>query len=145
MRYKRTDWLQTGDERLMEIDRDALQKKVHELYAREHAELGERGTLEHLERGGQWKLADTLSAGGVLVFPHAGVHDCGYQMAACAQAALDSGADKVVVISVLHAFTPAMEQARVAVAAGEDPADFEFWEFKGRVSTVATNGEATTP
>ncbi|MCY3831829.1 MAG: hypothetical protein OXG85_02360 [Chloroflexi bacterium] len=115
----------------MNLDRDALQKKVHELYAREHAELGERGTLEHLERGDQWKLANTLSAGGVLVFPHAGVHDCGYQIAACVQAALDSGADKVVVISVLHAFTPTMEKARVAVAAGEDPAQFEFWGIQG--------------
>ena len=115
----------------MELDRDALQKKVHALYAREHAELGEAGTLEHLERGRQWKLADTLNAGGVLVFPHAGVHDCGYQIAACVHAALDSGADKIVVLSVLHAFTPAMEAARVAVAAGEDPAKFEFWGIQG--------------
>ena len=115
----------------MDLDRDALQKKVHELYAREHAELGEIGTLEHLERGQQWQLADTLSAGGVLVFPHAGVHDCGYQIAACVHAALDSGADKVVVLSVLHAFTPAMEEARVAVAAGEDPARFAFWGIQG--------------
>ena len=115
----------------MELDRDALQKKVHELYAREHAELGEAGTWEHLERGQQWNLADTLSAGGVLVFPHAGVHDCGYQIAACVHAALDSGADKVVVLSVLHAFTPAMEAARVAVAEGEDAAQFEFWGVQG--------------
>ena len=115
----------------MELDRDALQKKVHELYAREHAELGERGTLEQLERGRGWDLAHTLGAGGVLVFPHAGVHDCGYQIAACVQAALDSGADKVIALSVLHAFTPAMEAARVAVAAGEDPAGFEFWGIQG--------------
>lgn len=115
----------------MELDRDALQKKVHALYAREHAELGERGTLEQLERGREWNLAGALSAGGVLVFPHAGVHDCGHQIAACAQAALDSGAGKVVVLSVLHAFTPAMEAARVAVAAGADPAAFEFWGIQG--------------
>ena len=115
----------------MELDRDALQKKVHELYAREHAELGEAGTLEHLERGRAWRLADTLNAGGVLVFPHAGVHDCGYQVAACVNAALDSGADKVVVLSVLHAFTPEMEAARVAVAAGADPAQFKFWGIQG--------------
>lgn len=115
----------------MELDRDALQKKVHALYAREHAELGEAGTLEHLERGQQWKLGDTLRSGGVLVFPHAGVHDCGYQIAACVHAALDSGAEKVVVLSVLHAFTLAMEQARVAVAAGEDPSKFEYWGIQG--------------
>ena len=115
----------------MELDRDALQKKVHELYAREHAELGESGTLEHLERGEAWQLADTLDSGGVLVFPHAGVHDCGYQIAACVHAALNSGADKIVVLSVLHAFTPAMETARVAVAQGADPAQFELWGIQG--------------
>ena len=115
----------------MELDRDALQKKVHALYAREHAELGERGTTEHLERGRQWQLADTLNAGGLLVFPHAGVHDCGYQIAACVHAALDSGAEKVVVLSVLHAFTPAMEAARVAVAAGDDPGAYEFRGIQG--------------
>ncbi len=115
----------------MDLDRDALQKKVHELYAREHAELGEGGAIEHLERGRQWNLADTLSAGGVLVFPHAGVNDCGYQIAACVHAALDCGADKVVVLSVLHAFTPAMEAARVAVARGDDPARYEFWGIQG--------------
>ena len=115
----------------MELDRDALQKKVHALYAREHAELGEAGTLEQLERGRQWQLAGTLNAGGLLVFPHAGVHDCGYQIAACVHAALDSGADKIVVLSVLHAFTPAMERARVEVAAGADPAGYEFWGIQG--------------
>ena len=115
----------------MELDRPELQRKVLALYAREHAELGEAGTLAQLERGRGWRLADTVSGGGLLIFPHAGVHDCGYQIAACVQAALDSGADKVVVLSVLHAFTPAMEAARVAVAAGADPANFEFWGIQG--------------
>lgn len=115
----------------MELDRDALQKHVHELYAREHAELGEKGTAEHLERGRQWQLSETLDAGGVLVFPHAGVHDCGYQIAACVHAAIESGADKVVVLSVLHAFNQAMEDARIAVANGADPAQSEFWGIQG--------------
>ena len=115
----------------MELDRDQLQKDIHALYAREHAELGEQGTLEHLERGRQWDLSGALSAGGVLVFPHAGVKDCGYQIAACVQACLDSGADCVVVISVLHAFTDAMEQARRRVAAGGDPANEPFWGIQG--------------
>lgn len=115
----------------MVLDRGALQKKVHQLYAKEHAELGETGTMEHLARGRQWQLDATLSAGGVLVFPHAGVHDCGYQIAACVHAALDSGADKVVVLSVLHAFSQEMEDARVDVAAGGDPAESEFWGIQG--------------
>ena len=112
-------------------DRSAVQKKIHELYAREHAELGDAGTLDHLERGGQWQLADTLKGGGVLIFPHAGVHDCGYQIAACVHAALDSGADKVVVLSVLHAYTVDMEAARIATANGEDPVNFKYWGIQG--------------
>ncbi|RMF81175.1 MAG: hypothetical protein D6737_05780 [Chloroflexi bacterium] len=115
----------------MELDRDQLQKQIHELYAREHAELGEHGTLEHLERGREWDLSGTLSAGGVAVFPHAGVQDCGYQIAACVHAALDSGADRVIVISVLHAFNDTMERARQAVAAGGDPAEWDLWGIQG--------------
>jgi hypothetical protein len=115
----------------MERDYEKLRQDIHALYAREHAELGEAGTLEHLERGRQWDLSETLNNGGVLVFPHAGVQDCGYQIAACVHACLDSGADTVLVVSVLHAFTPEMEQARQAVAAGEDPSKFEFWGIQG--------------
>lgn len=115
----------------MELERDELQKQIHELYAREHAELGDAGTLEHLERGKQWDLSGTLSAGGILVFPHAGVADCGYQVSACVHAALDSGADKVVVLSVLHAFTQDMEDARVRVANGGDPSAERFWGIQG--------------
>ena len=115
----------------MELDRDQLQKDIIALYTREHAELGDQGTLEHLEKGRQWDLFATLNAGGVLVFPHAGVKECGYQIAACVHACLDSGAKRVVVISVLHAFTDAMEQARRRVAGGGDPAQETFWGIQG--------------
>lgn len=115
----------------MDIKRDELQEKIHALYAREHAEMGEAGTLERLERAEQWDLSGTLSAGGVLVFPHAGVQDCGHQIAACVQAALNSGADRVIVVSVLHAFTDEMEQARRRVAAGGDPAQEIHWGIQG--------------
>lgn len=115
----------------MELDRVQLQKDIHALYAREHAELGEQGTLEHLERAEQWDLSGTLKAGGVLVFPHAGVKDCGYQIAACVQACLNSGADQVLVLSVLHAFTQEMEDARRRVAAGGDVTKEVFWGIQG--------------
>lgn len=113
------------------MERDELQEKILKLYADEREELGDSGTHEHLERGKAWDLSDTVSAGGVLVFPHINIQDCGYQVAACVHAALDSGADKVVVLSVLHAFTPEMEEARVAVANGEDPSKFKFWGIQG--------------
>ena len=34
----------------MKLDRPKLQKEIHELYAREHAALGESGTLALLEK-----------------------------------------------------------------------------------------------
>ena len=112
-------------------DYEKLRRDIHALYARQHAELGEKGTLEHLERGRQWDFTGTLNAGGVLVFPHAGVQDCGYQIAACVNACLDSGADTVLVVSVLHAFSAEMDAARHAVADGADPADDEYWGIQG--------------
>ncbi|KAA3644948.1 MAG: hypothetical protein DWQ07_16230 [Chloroflexi bacterium] len=115
----------------MELDRDQLQKDIHALYKREHDELGEEGTYRLLDEAKQWDLSGTLANGGVVVFPHAGVAECGQQIAAAVHACLDSGAERVIVISVLHAFTEKMEQARVAVAEGDDPANWEFWGMQG--------------
>lgn len=115
----------------MKLNRTKLQKEIHALYAREHAELGEVGTLALLDKARQWNLSNTLADGGVIVFPHAGVADCGHQIAAAVHACLDSGADRVLVISVLHAFTDEMENARIAVANGDDPANWPFWGIQG--------------
>lgn len=115
----------------MKLNRTKLQNEIHALYRDEHNAMGERGTLERLDRARQWDLAPTLKQGGVLVFPHAGVLDCGHQIAACVNACLDSGADRVLVISVLHAFTDAMEDARIRVANGEDPAQFPLYGRQG--------------
>ena len=35
----------------MELDRRRLKEQIHELYRTEHEAVGERGTLERLERG----------------------------------------------------------------------------------------------
>lgn len=118
-----------------DLDRDQLQKDIISLYERDHAALGEKGTTAALDKGLELAqthdLARTLTEGGVLVFPHAGVQDCGYQIAACVHAALDSGADRVLFISVLHAFSQEMERARRAVAAGAPPSDYPFWGIQG--------------
>lgn len=115
----------------MDLNRDELQRQIQELYRAEHEALGETGTLELLERAEQWDLSGTLSAGGVIVFPHAGVADCGHQIAAAVRGCLDCGADRVLVISVLHTFTDEMETARVQVAGGADPSDYPFWGIQG--------------
>jgi hypothetical protein len=115
----------------MTLDRRRLRERIQELYRSEHEALGERGTLERLERGREWDLAPTLAAGGVVVFPHAGVFDCGHQVAAAVHGCLDSGAERVLVISVLHAFTEEMDEARARVSAGEDPSQWPFWGIQG--------------
>jgi hypothetical protein len=104
----------------MGLDRDKLRRDIQRLYADEHTALGREGALRLLDQGREWDLAPTLNAGGVLVFPHAGVADCGHQTAAVVHACLDCGVDRVLVISVLHALTDEMEAARVRVAQGGD-------------------------
>lgn len=113
------------------VNEDELQRTILKFYADEHKALGEKGTLELLEKGRQWDLAPTLRAGGVLVFPHAGVADCGHHVAAVVHACLNSGAERVLVVSVLHAFTEEMEQARVRVSEGEAPSRFTCWGIQG--------------
>ena len=115
----------------MGLDLAQLQKDILELYYQEHVDLGEDGTDELLERGRQWDFSSTLASGGVVVFPHAGVRDCGHQVASAVHACLDSGVDTVLVISVLHAFTDEMEWARRQVAAGMAPSESRFWGIQG--------------
>src|SRR5215203_993546 len=50
---------------VMQLDRQTLQQDIHALYRAEHAAMGERGTLERLDRARQWDLAATVRAGGV--------------------------------------------------------------------------------
>jgi hypothetical protein len=115
----------------MERDYGQLREAIHALYRTEHEALGEAGAIHQLEHARQWNLAPTLQAGGVIVFPHAGVADCGHQIAAAVHACLDSGADQVLVVSVLHAFTAEMEQARRRVAAGGDLRTERYWTIQG--------------
>ena len=115
----------------MALDREMLKQEIWRVYREEHAALDEGRTLNMLARGRAFDLGSTLAAGGVVVFPHAGVADCGHQIAAAVTACWDSGADQVVVISVLHAFNDEMEAARVAVAADETPNHSIYWGIQG--------------
>jgi hypothetical protein len=104
----------------MELDRDKLRSDIQRLYRDEHLALGREGALRLLDQGRQWDLAPALVAGGVLVFGHGGVADCRHQTAAVVHACLDCGADRVLVISVLHALSDELQEARVRVAEGGD-------------------------
>lgn len=115
----------------MTLDRRNLRNEIHALYAAEHEALGEEGAIRQLEQAREFDLAPTLRAGGVVVFPHAGVADCGHQIAAAVHACLDSGAKRVLVVSVLHAFTDEMQDARVRVANGADVTKERFWGIQG--------------
>jgi len=116
---------------MAELNLKQLREDIHKLYRQEHEALGEAGTYRLLDEARQWDLSGTLSAGGVVVFPHAGVADCGHQIASAVHACLDSGADRVLVVSVLHAFTDEMEQARRRVAGGGDVTQEKTWGIQG--------------
>jgi hypothetical protein len=104
----------------MKLDYEQLRANLHRVYKEEHDALGEADILRLLDEGQRWDLAPTLDAGGVLVFAHAGVEDCGHQAAAVIHACLNSGTDQVLLVCVLHALSEELEQARIRVAEGAD-------------------------
>lgn len=116
----------------MKLDLPALGTYVHQAFAEERERLGEAGLEQILEAGQGWpQLADTLAAGGSAVFPHANLVDCGPQIAAVVHACLDSGADRVLVVGVLHALSDELEGARIRVANGADVRQEASWGVQG--------------
>jgi hypothetical protein len=115
----------------MDLDRPAIGAYVAKSFAREREQLGEKGISKLLEHGRDWHLAPTLAAGGTAVFPHAHMTSCGHQIAAVVHACLDSGADRVLVVGVLHALTNELEDARIRVAGGADVTREAFWGIQG--------------
>jgi hypothetical protein len=102
------------------------------LRARREAEaLGADGLRRLLEEGRRWDLGATLASGGAVLFPHIGLAECGAQTAAAVHACLDSGADRVLLLGVLHALTPELDTARRRVAAGDAPDAEVFWGIQG--------------
>ena len=99
--------------------------------AAEHARLGTEGALRLLDAGRAWNLASTLREGGGVIFPHATIGVCGHQIAAAVHACLDSGADRVLVVGVLHALTQELQDARVRVAHGADVTQEPSWGVQG--------------
>ena len=115
----------------MSLDREKLSEYMDKMVQDEQNALGEAGVNALLERGRQWSLGETLRQGGSIIFPHAGIADCGHQIAAAAQACLDSGADRVLAVGVLHALTDELQEARVRVANGADVTKEKYWGIQG--------------
>ena len=115
----------------VDLDRTSLRVAVNELYQREHDALGDKGTYQILDDAEKWDLTDTLANGGVVTFAHVNVADCGLHVAAAVNAALDTGADTVLAISVLHAFSEEMELARRDVSSGGSSSDHAMWGIQG--------------
>lgn len=101
------------------------------LAAADHARLGAAGARALLAAGEAWKLAHVLAGGGALIFPHSRVEACGHLVAAVVSACLGCGAERVLVLGVLHALTPGLDAARRRVAAGGDPAAEASWGIQG--------------
>ena len=101
------------------------------LAAQSHKALGAQGVLRLFDAAQAWDLAPVLNAGGAIIFPHATIDVCGHQIAAAVRACLDCEADRVLVLGVLHALTQELQDARVRVANGEDPANFRHWGIQG--------------
>jgi len=104
---------------------------MRESIAEERRRLGQKGIDDILNRGRRWKLGSTLKAGGSVIFPHAGLKECGHQIAAAVHACLDSGAGRFLVIGVLHALTPELQEARVRVANGADVTKEKYCGIQG--------------
>ncbi|HEX6220113.1 MAG TPA: hypothetical protein VF115_03375 [Acidimicrobiia bacterium] len=116
---------------MTDLDRTDLRTSINQLYARELEELGDR-TYAMLDEARQWDLSPTLANGGVVTFAHVNVGDCGVHVAAAVNAALDTGADTLLAIGVLHAFTEEMELARRNVSSGGGaPSNHATWGIQG--------------
>ncbi len=98
---------------------------------RSQRRLGRDGAARLLDAGRAWNLAPVLEGGGAVIFPHVSLEVCGHHTAAAVHACLDSGADRVLVLGVLHALTDELEQARVRVADGGDRSTEDSWGIQG--------------
>lgn len=98
----------------MARDRQAVKMYMHQAIQQERDELGATGVHRLLDEAKKWNLGQTLKDGGCIVFPHARLKRCGHQIAAAVHACLDSGADCVLALGVLHAFSDALSDARAS-------------------------------
>lgn len=110
---------------------NALKRKEDalDLYYGELKSLGYEGLYEILDTGKEFSkgVANTLSNGGGVIFPHTFVSKCGDQIAAVVHGVLDSGADKVILLGTAHGFPGERLDARIKELNEEDISNEATW------------------
>src|SRR6266446_1234081 len=91
-----------------------------DIYQEERHALSREEIDAILDAGRAWELSKWLSSGGVALFPHTYLSACGPYIAACVHGALDSGADHVLALGVLHSSTDELSAARARERAHGD-------------------------
>jgi len=108
-------------------------------YYFEREQIGEKGIDEILEAGRKWDVSSVLKNGGSAIFPHTYLSKCGDQIASVVHGCLDSGADQVLVLGVIHnRSNQELTNARFKEMRGEDITDESYWgvfeTFEGEYS-----------
>jgi hypothetical protein len=107
------------------VSREEVIRYFRRTYEEEYDALGAEGVGAILDRGRSWQLDEVIRRGGAVVFPHVHIADCGPYVAAAVHACLDSGADRILAIGVLHASSDEMNDAKVRVSTGQTQAEDE--------------------
>jgi len=89
-----------------------MKSKMLHTYETERRLLSDEEIYSLLDEGRKWDLSECLKNGGVGIFPHTYLKHCGDHIAACVHACLDSGADQILIIGVLHGLSEKLLQAR---------------------------------
>jgi|GEM_PF-1777333 len=127
--------------RLMMLE---VKRGFDEDYYSQREVLGEEGIHQILDAGRTWDVSETLRNGGSAIFPHACLSDCGDQIAAVVHGCLDSGADQVLVLGVVHnRWNEKLRDARFQEMRGEELTDETYWgvfpTFEGEYSLFHFN------
>lgn len=97
-------------------------------YRSQAAILGEEGLDRILEAGREWDISEEIRKGGSAIFPHTYLDQCGDQIAAVVHGLLDSGADQVLVLGVVHSRDHKnLREVRLQELRGEKITDLSHW------------------
>lgn len=102
-----------------------------EAYQQERDQLSTEEINAILQAGRRWNFGKNLASGDVVIFPHTYLHVCAAQIAASVHGALDSGADQVLALGVLHSLTDEFVAARAKEKAMKDLSDLPYWGVHG--------------